>query len=402
MKALFLVNPTNPTAQSLSKKTVKTIGVVFLFIGIFSFILAQEESFVFSHKMHIEDIGVDCISCHPSVVESKTAKDKNMPTHDECFVCHDDDTASQKCATCHADPDNPHPIPAVKRDYFFDHSFHIETQKMECIDCHRGLENTDLANEKNMPVMEQCFQCHNDLTASKQCRTCHTADAVLIPNTHNSDWAVSHGHAAAFNEDKCADCHRDNYCEDCHSGTRLLEIGDSDKDYIGPNTPSTEDGQNMVLVKVHDLNYRYSHGIDANSKKTDCTLCHQETQFCVRCHQEDEKITYLKPSWHSGPDWGAIVEAVGSGGGKHAELARRDIERCASCHDSQGEDPVCLMCHRDFVPGRGNDLKTHSPGMFSGMGGGSWHVDEGSICYNCHTDSKTAGIGFCGYCHSMK
>ena len=174
-------------------------------------------------------------------------------------------------------------------------------------------------------------------------------------------------------------CHEDNYCEDCHTGIRLLEVGNEDKDYINSNAPTSEGKKTMILQRVHDLNYRYTHGIDANDKKMNCTVCHQETQFCVRCHQEDEKIRYLKPSWHSGADWGAIVEAVGSGGGRHAALAKRDIERCAACHDSQGEDPICLMCHRDFLPGRGNDLKTHAPGMFSGASEGTWHFDDEMI-----------------------
>lgn len=386
----------------ISSKIARTIGLLIFIAGCFSFILAQKDTFIFSHKLHIEDIEVDCEGCHPSASESTMADDKNMPSHEECFICHDDDTASQKCGTCHADPSDPQSLPTVTRDYFFNHSFHIEQKDMECTDCHKGLEEVELATEENLPSMEQCLECHNDITAPKQCRGCHTAEAVLIPDTHTSDWTITHKHTARYTKAQCSSCHEDNYCEDCHSGTRLLETGSSDKDYINPNSPSSEGEKNMTVTRIHDINYRYSHGIDASSKKSNCILCHQETQFCVRCHQEDEKITYLKPSWHSGANWGALVEAVGSGGGKHAELAKRDIERCASCHDSQGEDPVCLMCHRDFIPGRGNDLKTHSPGMFSGMDRGSWHINEGSICYNCHTDTKTAGIGFCGYCHSVR
>lgn len=387
--------------MGVSKTTIAG-GLLILIILSFSLITAQEENIKFSHQMHIENFELECSGCHSSAVESTSAEDKNMPSHDECFVCHDGDTAPQECGTCHADPSDPQPNPAAVRDYRFNHSFHIESQNLECTDCHKGVETAGLANEKHLPVMKQCFECHDNVTASKDCKFCHTPDADLMPQTHNADWAVTHKHPAKFKQSECADCHSESYCEDCHNGARLLEIGDGDKDYIGPNSPSIEGRENMVTSRVHDINYRYTHGIDANSKKTDCFQCHQETQFCVRCHQADERIVYLKPSWHTTSDWGAIVEAVGSGGGKHAELARRDIERCASCHDSQGEDPVCLMCHRDFIPGRGNDLKTHSPGMFGGMGHGSWHVDEGSICYNCHTDTKTAGIGFCGYCHSVK
>jgi hypothetical protein len=39
----------------------------------------------------------------------------------------------------------------------------------------------------------------------------------------------------------------------------------------------------------------------------------------------------------------------GSGGGLHAKLAERDIEYCASCHDVEGADPVCMMCHTEKI-----------------------------------------------------
>lgn len=387
-----------------ANKLIKLILAFFIvsYLGYYSISAGEKRSLVFSHRLHVDDIGIECLDCHTTIPGSKKATDKNLPGHDQCFECHDNDTATQECKVCHIDPDNPEELENPVREFYFDHSFHIEEQNLECDNCHRGLEKVDYAQKENLPVMEQCFKCHDDATASKKCESCHTPDARLLPMTHNADWKTVHKNLAKMQESECMSCHEENYCEDCHTGTRLLEVGDSDKDYTGANAPATGGKSTMVLQKVHDLNYRYTHGIDANDKKMNCSTCHEETQFCVRCHQDDEKISLLKPSWHSGADWGAIVEAVGSGGGKHAELARRDIERCAACHDSQGEDPVCLMCHRDFLPGKGNDLKTHRPGMFDGAGNGAWHIDEGSICYNCHTFSTTSGFGFCGYCHGVK
>ncbi len=390
------------------KKNMKAIiSILFLFflfcMFCLSLIIAQQKSLIFSHQLHIDDIGAECEDCHITIPESQNADDRNLPTHDECFICHDDDTASQECKTCHIDPDAPQALPDLPiRDNYFSHVFHIEEQEMECTDCHKGLEETDYAQKENFPSMEQCFGCHDDLTAPKRCESCHTPESIIIPQSHNADWLIVHKHTAKVKESECMTCHEDNYCEDCHTGSRLLTVGNGDKDYVSPEAPSSEGKSTMAVKRVHNLNYRYTHSIEANDKRLDCSLCHEQSQFCVRCHQEDEKIQYLKPSWHSGPDWGAIVEAVGSGGGRHAQLAKRDIEKCAACHDSQGEDPTCIMCHRDFLPGRGNDLRTHSIGMFSGAGDGVWHVDEGSICFNCHTDTRTAGIGFCGYCHGLK
>ena len=95
---------------------------------------------------------------------------------------------------------------------------------------------------------------------------------------------------------------------------------------------------------------------------------------------------------------------VGSGGGDHARLARRDIERCAACHDVQGADPNCILCHTDPDGIEGTNPKTHAIN-FMNDSNGDWHDDPGSVCYNCHTDPNAypggnPNIGFCAYCHN--
>ena len=91
-----------------------------------------------------------------------------------------------------------------------------------------------------------------------------------------------------------------------------------------------------------------------------------------------------------------------SGGGVHADIARRDLESCAACHDTQGADPNCIMCHTDNDGIKGTNPKTHAIGFMNNEQG-DWHGDFGAVCYNCHTDggalSQTFGQGFCGYCH---
>ena len=96
---------------------------------------------------------------------------------------------------------------------------------------------------------------------------------------------------------------------------------------------------------------------------------------------------------------------VGSGGGVHADEARRDIESCAVCHDTQGADPSCIMCHVDPDGVRGTNPRTHNPDIMDLDG--DWHSDRGAVCYNCHTDASAnpdgqSGVGFCGYCHGSK
>jgi hypothetical protein len=109
----------------------------------------------------------------------------------------------------------------------------------------------------------------------------------------------------------------------------------------------------------------------------------------------------FKPATHL--QAGFVAIGVGSGGGMHGTLAKRDIESCASCHDTEGADPVCITCHMDPDGIKGNDPKSHARGFMMGEKG-SWHSDPGSPCYTCHTDANARvdglrGRGFCGYCH---
>jgi hypothetical protein len=155
---------------------------------------------------------------------------------------------------------------------------------------------------------------------------------------------------------------------------------------------------------VHELNYRYIHGIDANLKSSECQTCHQVESFCANCHQSelaDFSLGGVAPLSHINPNFTTL--GVGTGGGEHAILARRDIESCTSCHDVQGSDPACITCHLDSDGIKGTNPKTHASNFMRDING-DWHQDMGSICYNCHTSAtpqspKTSG--FCNYCHGL-
>ena len=167
---------------------------------------------------------------------------------------------------------------------------------------------------------------------------------------------------------------------------------------------NSDDDKKLVLQNVHSLNYIFTHGFDARSKKLECYTCHDQKTYCNDCHAGNANGIRSKPAWHNSP--GYTTFGRGSGGGIHAQYAKREIETCASCHDTQGTDPVCTLCHMDNDGIKGTDPKTHDKDFGSNSGHGIWHTDDGAICLNCHTDigakTKKAGVGFCGYCHSSR
>ena len=359
----------------------------------------------FSHKVH-KDV-TDCESCHTAVPTSKSLNDRLLPNHNDCSTCHDV-SDEKNCNKCHYDNINE-PLIQPKTGLIFNHASHLKDQKLKCETCHKGVDEVAYAEDASQPnpVMENCYSCHNGNTvAPNACESCHISTANLKPQSHKSSSFLStHKFAARSFNANCVMCHDNASCQECHSGEQMITAQNSGKVIYQPYSPSNLGGgvKQQKITRVHSLDYRFTHGMDAKGKTSECTSCHQVETFCATCHQSkggDFSLGGIEPTSHLKPTFMAI--GVGSGGGDHARLARRDIESCASCHDVQGTDPVCITCHLDSDGIKGTNPRTH-PANFMRDVHGDWHSDQGSVCYNCHTSqnpSSPPGVGFCGYCHS--
>lgn len=156
---------------------------------------------MFSHKVHVEDAGLDCDSCHPDIFEQENGAaeakgDVSMASLAEgkyCGACHDGDTAfstqdKEYCVACHGSQMKKpktivftEPVKAV----IFDHKMHTEDMGLECSSCHPKLFRMKLGDAESQPdkfVMKAlydgkyCGACHNgdDAFASDtKCTTCH-------------------------------------------------------------------------------------------------------------------------------------------------------------------------------------------------------------------------------------
>jgi len=365
----------------------------------------NEKIIKFSHKLHADV--VECKDCHTKVLKSTSLKDRLLPDHENCSQCHsvDDDT---KCNTCHFD-EKYEALNQSKSEMIFNHSFHLNEQKLECELCHIGMKEVDYSYQaqKSRPSMEICASCHNSRVGSapNQCESCHISTVNLIPANHKtSNFKLTHKFAAENKDANCDMCHDNNSCGTCHVGTNMLVEKNTAKDFYKPYSPSgfIDGTKQQQITTVHDLNYVYTHGIDLKGKESECQTCHEVETFCVECHTTpggDYAISGFMPSSHKAKDF--MIVGVGSGGGLHARDARRDIESCASCHDTQGGDPTCVICHNDPDGIKGTNPKTH-PSGFMRDEHGDWHSDKNSICFNCHISANSPGIGFCGYCHGAK
>lgn len=313
----------------------------------------------FSHELHVAGNGIECATCHASIDTSRLADDYNLPSMDVCSPCHDQVSDDAACGICHLNTAEPQALPRFNRPILFSHATHI-SQRAACKTCHASVERSSDPSTKDYPVMADCMNCHNGSKAPDNCALCH-GNRITLADIHPPNWKIQHADAANRKSDWCQGCHQSQeICIACHRGD---------------NTQG----------KIHDLNFSLTHGLQAKATYTNCLTCHDSKTFCNDCHVAQLRM----PLEHSLAGWRS----------RHGEAAREDIENCQACHDS--EDPTCARsgCHRDSDGIRGTNPGIHEGRSGQLSGHGPWHDDDGYFCFQCHTNTRIAGQGFCGYCH---
>ncbi|MBD3235146.1 MAG: hypothetical protein GF330_00390 [Candidatus Eisenbacteria bacterium] len=253
------------------------------------------EGIVFSHRFHVEDIGIACQECHPEATEEGTSVEDRLPKRASCGTCHDVEDQSN-CRLCHASEDASPRCATVQACEIFSHAAHARLRP-ECSTCHEGIACAESSEEAFLPPATICGECH-------------MADAIT-PQSHSLAWEHRHGRAAELEEQNCTTCHHDRVvCRECHAGDNLSAEG----------TP-------------HPLSYLYNHGADARIERTRCSTCHRDELFCIECH-----AAYgTKPLSHDHAAWAS--------GGEHGREARRSLGQCMACHDETAAAQSCGGCH---------------------------------------------------------
>jgi len=318
----------------------------------------------FSHVQHLVGAGLTCTFCHNKIKSSTKTEDRNMPGHAECDECHDrtvKEPAKAKppaaCDTCHAGYNALKKENAVVADmpaaYIkFPHKNHLD-KKIQCTTCHGDFvkQKVELATTAHLPTMTTCLTCHDNKQASAQCKTCHLTDlrgmvvtdypsGVLRPSgaiqndRHDASWLVNHRSATSVDRAYCANCHTEQYCQDCHNGSRKP-------------------------LKVHPGDFVSTHPIAVKSAALNCDSCHRDQSFCVACHQRmgvghvtgfgkgglvNSPRSVTAQRFHP-PGWVAAPATPGQSN-RHGFEAQRNIKQCTGCHV---ERSCTESCHRSGV-----------------------------------------------------
>jgi hypothetical protein len=287
-----------------------------------------------SHVAHAR-AGVHCTRCHGDLGAGSAP---HLPEDATCAACHADAHPGQedrKCTGCHVDPDARTTLIEAAGALRFDHGQHLPRVNGDCVQCHRGAISPDAEHPGALPAMNDCRSCHAKWLDDVTCDRCHVSLALypLRPVgalAHQADFLRRHALEARAAPDRCAQCHTQSSCADCH-------------DRRAPMAPEVAFADRPDRAFVHRPGYAAWHGADARLDGASCLGCHGETS-CVACHS-------LYGNGPGGPsphprDWAS----PGPGPNTHAAAARRDLMSCAACHSGPGAD-TCVTCHAPGRPG---------------------------------------------------
>lgn len=118
----------------------------------------------FSHKLHNDDLGIDCRYCHNMVEVSPHA---NVPATQTCMNCHKlIKPDSEKLAKIRESWETQTPMQWIRihelPDYvYFDHSVHLRAG-VGCAGCHGNINQLEVVKQNKPLSMSWCLDCHRN------------------------------------------------------------------------------------------------------------------------------------------------------------------------------------------------------------------------------------------------
>jgi hypothetical protein len=379
---------------------------------------AQKLPLSFSHVDHLVRDRLNCAFCHEDAPDSGRAADFLIPPESTCATCHEierDKPTKQvapgkpdaRCDSCHPGwngqgqpPRVVVPPPHLK----FNHKVHAD-RSIRCQVCHGDLaaQKVDLATRDHLPRMPLCLSCHDGRQAPSKCTTCHLADpggfvrtqfptgtlspsGVLRGDAHDPKFRTEHSRVAGNDERYCANCHRREFCIDCHDGV-------------------------VKPFDFHGGDYVTQHPIDARRNNPDCGACHRRQTFCAGCHARsgittdfltdaESSVTISDFDYGGGDDRDKVdrfhprgwfggfpgSSYLGRAATHHAFQAQRNIRACASCH----EEEFCISCHGRNDVRNQEAITPHPFGWAKSAKCRALAKRAGRMCLRCHSSAAEA------------
>jgi hypothetical protein len=352
----------------------------------------QKITLRFNHKFHLKQ-GATCKTCHAAAFTSNSPNDSLIPQGTVCDACHSTDHSDiskvtpgddepGKCGFCHMgyqaqDGNRVARLDLPRANMIFTHKKHL-ARNIQCGQCHGSVEELELSTRDQLPRMSGCFHCHQREDAASQgdaksaCTTCHIKSAgegpphtigespglaggrmrtVFASGTmqpprwlgnaaHTEDFLQRHRMVAAADSSLCANCHKEDFCTDCHDGR------------VRPRS-------------IHPSDYISLHPVEARMAMQRCRSCHEEQSFCLTCHMRVgvamSSPTGVRDSARFHPPklvWSDVPVTPQH----HKFQAERNLNTCVSCHTERD----CVTCHGGN--GIGGGFNPHRANFMSGCG----------------------------------
>ncbi|HEU4583885.1 MAG TPA: cytochrome c3 family protein [Polyangiaceae bacterium] len=125
---------------------------------------APKQPIPYSHKLHVDELGLDCRYCHANVERSQEAM---IPSTQTCMGCHAVvKSESPKLAALRDSWKSGDPVPWIRvhklpEHAYFDHSAHLGAG-VGCVTCHGRVDQMQVVRLEAPLAMGWCLECHRD------------------------------------------------------------------------------------------------------------------------------------------------------------------------------------------------------------------------------------------------
>lgn len=159
----------------------------------------------YSHKLHADELGIDCRYCHANVERSQEAM---LPATETCMGCHMVvKKDSPKLAALRDSWDSGNPVQWVRvhklpDHVFFDHSVHVAVG-VGCATCHGRIDQMEVVRLDKPIAMVWCLECHRDPVPNLRPK-----DQITNMSWKPSTDPVELAQADVHPPENCSGCHR--------------------------------------------------------------------------------------------------------------------------------------------------------------------------------------------------
>ena len=179
------------SSNSLTRISLVLSGVILIGIGVTLNYLQRspwvtrqgqraEQPVPFSHKHHVQGLGLQCQYCHTSVEKSSYA---GIPPTKTCINCHAQIwTNADLLAPVRNSWASGNSIVWIKvhdlPDYvYFDHSIHVN-KGIGCSTCHGRIDQMPLTYQESSLQMEWCLNCHRNPSQESSSNVADLSDGL--------------------------------------------------------------------------------------------------------------------------------------------------------------------------------------------------------------------------------